>query len=298
MLLAEHRRAQELSSVLWGLKEFFLVGFFLTVGVSGEPTWATVEHVAWLMLLLPIKCVALFGLLLAFGLRARTSFLTTASLATYSEFGLIVTQAAVMNGSLPAEWLVAAAIAVALSFLVAAPVNSRAHWLYARFGGLLEKFERDRRHPDDEPVTLGSAEILIVGMGRVGTGAYDYLRQRSEHVVGADSDPGKLERHRGAGRRVVYADAEDASFWRQLHFGRLRAIMLSFPDVKAVRSSCRELRGRGFAGLISATHVHDEDRDGILEAGADVTYNYFTEAGVGFARDSWEALEAASRDAG
>jgi predicted Kef-type K+ transport protein len=294
MALAEHRRAQELSTALWGLKEFFLVGFFLTIGVSGEPTWATVGHVAWLMLLLPLKCVAFFAILLALGLRARTSFLTTASLATYSEFGLIVAQSAVANGNLGSEWLVASAIAVALSFLLAAPVNALAYEVLARFGGVLERFERDTRHPDDEPVTLGSAEILVVGMGRVGTGAYEYLRQRSDHVVGADSDPGKIERHLAAGRRVVYADAEDVTFWKQLHLGKLKAIMLSFPDVRGMQAACRELRARGFSGLISATHLFGEDVERILEAGADVTYNYFTEAGVGFARDSWEALEGAT----
>jgi hypothetical protein len=35
------------------------------------------------------------------------------------------------------------------------------------------RLERDKRHPDDEPISLGNAEILVVGMGRVGSGAYD-----------------------------------------------------------------------------------------------------------------------------
>jgi hypothetical protein len=43
---------------------------------------------------------------------------------------------------------------------------------------------------------------------------------------------------------------------------------------------------------LSATHVFEEERAPILESGCDVTYNYFTEAGVGFARDSWDALHA------
>ena len=33
------QRAQELTNVLWGLKELFLVGFFLNIGFSGPPTW-------------------------------------------------------------------------------------------------------------------------------------------------------------------------------------------------------------------------------------------------------------------
>lgn len=290
-LLAGHKRAEELSTAIWGLKEFLLVGFFLNIGLSGTPTWSTVGSAAWLMLLLPAKAVLLFGLLLVFGLRARTSFLTSLSLATYSEFAIIVVKLAVDNEVLGGAWLIVTALAVAASFAVAAPMNAYAHDLYAFSRRWLDRFESESRHPDDEPVSLGTAEILIVGMGRLGTGAYDYLHEHGAHVVGADSDPGKLERHRREGRRVVYADAEDASFWQSLRFDRLRAIMLAFPDLHAKRIAGRELRYRGYTGLLSATHVYPEEQSPILESGIDVTYNYFTEAGVGFARDTAEALE-------
>jgi hypothetical protein len=300
MILSEHKRAQELSNAVWSLKEFFLVGFFLSIGLVGAPTWEIVASAAWLMLILPLKGLLFFLLLIAMGLRARTSLLTALNLSTYSEFGLIVVQVAVQNQMLNADWLIVAGIAVGLSFAIAAPLNAFAYPLYSRLGHWLDRIERDKRHPDDEPVSLGSAEILIVGMGRVGTGAYDYLHQHSEHVVGADSDPAKLEQHRREGRRVIYADAEDPSFWQLLNVDPLKAILLAFPEVEVKRHASRELRRRGYTGLLSATHVYEEERQPILDAGCDVTYNYFTEAGVGFARDSWEALGAAktSREGG
>jgi predicted Kef-type K+ transport protein len=297
MLLSEHRRAQELSTAVWGLKEFFLVGFFLSIGLAGTPEWQHVADAALLVALLPVKAAVFFLLLLVLGLRARTSFLTALCLATYSEFGLIVVQLAADNGFIAQDWLTTAGLAVALSFALAAPLNRHAHALFGRAGGWLERLERNRRHPDDEPVSLGSAEVLIIGMGRVGTGAYDYLHQHGEHVVGADSDPGKLEASRAAGRRVVYADAEDASFWHLLNVDRLKAILLAIPDVEAKKLASVELRRRGYAGFLSATHVFEEEREPILAAGCDATYNYFTEAGVGFARDSWEALDTATDSA-
>ena len=290
VMLSGHRRAQELSTAIWGLKELLLVAFFLNVGLSGVPTISAVVAALWLSLLLPVKAVLLFALLLAFGLRARTSFLTSVSLTTYSEFAVIVTQSAVAAGVLDAEWLVIVALAVAISFAIGAPLNTRAHELFARFSTTLERFERNRRHPDDEPISLGSAELLIVGMGRLGTGAYDYLHDAGAYVVGADSDPAKLEQHRAAGRRVVYADAEDPAFWARLNVDRLRAIMLTFPDLHGKTTAGSELRRRGYTGMLSATYVFPEEREPILAAGFDATYNYFTEAGVGFARDTAESL--------
>jgi predicted Kef-type K+ transport protein len=289
-LLADHNRAQELSNALWGLKELFLVGFFLSIGLSGLPTIETWTLAAFAMLLLPIKVALLFALLILLGLRARTSFLTSLSLATYSEFGLIVIKEAVDAGLLGNDWLIMAALTVALSFAVAAWLNAHGHRLYERHRTWLDRLERKRPHPDDEPITLGSAEILVMGMGRLGTGAYDYLHQQGRLVVGADSDPGKLERHRREGRRVVYADAEDVSFWQRLNVERLRAVMLAAPDFRAAQIAGRELRRRGFAGLLAATHVYAEEEAPILDAGFNATYNYFTEAGVGFARDVVESL--------
>jgi predicted Kef-type K+ transport protein len=291
-MLADHKRSQELTNVLWSLKELFLVGFFLNIGLSGLPTLQSVVDAVLLVVLLPIKGAIFFLLLIGLGLRARTSFLTAVSLMTYSEFALIVVNVAADNGVIGSQWVIVTALAVALSFIVAAPFNAFAHDLFRTLSPWLERLERDKRHPDDEPISLGRAEILIVGMGRVGAGAYDYLREQDENIVGIDSDPGKIESNVREGRRVAYADAEDPSFWHLLNIDRLRAIMLAVPDLQAKVSAARALRRRGYRGLLSATHLFPEERDPIIEAGCDVTYNYYTEAGVGFARHTYETLRA------
>lgn len=289
-MLADHKRSQELTTVLWSLKELFLVGFFLNVGLGELPTWGAAVDALLLVMLLPVKGAIFFLLLIGLGLRARTSFLTAVSLMTYSEFALIVVDVAVNNALLDEQWIVVTALAVALSFVAAAPFNAFAHELFRYLSPWLERFERDKRHPDDEPISLGRAEILIVGMGRVGSGAYDYLRQQNENIVGIDSDPGKIESNVREGRRVAYADAEDPSFWHLLNLDRLRAIMLALPDLQAKVTAARALRRRGYRGLLSATHLYPEEREPIIEAGCDVTYNYYTEAGVGFARHTYETL--------
>lgn len=292
-LLANHPRAVELGNMLWGMKELFLVGFFLSIGMAGLPTPAMLVAAAGLVLALPVKTVLFFVLLLAAGLRARSGFLAALSLASYSEFGLIVVQLGVREGLLGPEWLGLAAVTVAFSFAIAAPLNRMAHGMYARWERWLQWFERTERHPDDEPVSIGAAEVLIVGMGRVGSGAYRYLRDLGLQPVGLDSDMGKVERHLQEGRRVLYADAEDPELWHRLHLGRVRAVMLALPDAEAKIIASRQLRLRGFRGLIAATHVFEEEREPILAAGCDVTYNYFSEAGTGFAAHISDALQEA-----
>jgi predicted Kef-type K+ transport protein len=290
MLLANHPRAVELSDSLWGMKEFFLVGFFLTVGLTEAPSWTTLGLALIPLGLIPFKIMLYFLLLLAFGLSARTAFLAGLSLATYSEFGLIVMAAAARHGLVDNAWVVATAICVALSFAIAAPLNRYAHDIYGALERWLRIFERRRRHPDDEPVSLGKAEVAVVGMGRVGTGAYNHVREIGRKVVGLDSDLGKVERHLREGRRVVYADAEDPLLWHRLRLDAIQVIILALPDTEAKILASEQLRKRGYQGLISATYVWPEERERILAAGADVAYNYFAEAGVGLASDTFEAL--------
>ena len=290
VIIADHERASEVTRSLWNLKELFLVGFFLQIGMAGLPDMQNLLYALALVLFLPVKVLLYFVVLLLFRLRARSSFLTALSLATYSEFGLIIAAVGVESNWIPVEWLVTIAFAVGFSFIIAAPLNRAAHSIYERYEKQFCRLETSRRHPDDVPINLGTAHVLIVGMGRVGTGAYDFMKQRKQHCVGLDSDPGQVEKHVKAGRRVVYADAEDPGLWHNLQLTHIDTILLAMPDLEANTIAATQLRKRGYGGLIAATSVYPEHVAMITDAGADVAYNYYDEVGVGFAEHVWEKM--------
>ncbi len=299
VLLVGHPKAEELSESLWSLKEVLLVGFFLQIGLLGWPSPEILGGAVVLTLLLPLKAALFFFVLLVFRLRARTAFLTALVLASYSEFALIVVKFMVENGQLSANWLVLLAITVALSFVVAAPFNRLAHTLFERFEHKLNRFERVERHPDEQPVSLGSTQILILGMGHTGAAAYDFLKKRQNvpgvhevmMVSGIDSDVSKVERHIHQGRRVVYADAEDPGFWHRLRLGDLRAVILAMADPGAKQIAAKQLRKHGFQGLIGAISQYPEEEERLKTAGVDMTFLAYDEVGVGLAEHVWEGLE-------
>jgi hypothetical protein len=70
--------------------------------------------------------------------------------------------------------------------------------------------------------------------------------------------------------------------------------MLAVPDIESKLTATRALRRRGYKGHISATHLYPEEYEPLIEAGCDSSYNYYTEAGVGFARHTYETLTAAA----
>jgi len=289
-LLAAHPRAVEMSVALGALKEAFLVAFFLQIGLAGWPDLKAFGFALLLAALLPFKAALFFFVLIRFRLRARSAFITSLALASYSEFALIVAHSLAGNGALSPQWLALLAIAVALSFIFAAPLHRISHILYERYQPRLQLFELAKRHPDEQPVSLGKAGIMVFGMGRTGKAAYDFLSRRGERVVGLDSDPGKVETHRQHGRRVLYADAEDAGFWHTVKMDDIKAVILAMPDLEAKLIATTHLRRRGFTGLIGTTSYFADEAQSAATAGADVTLLSFDEAGAGLAEHVWRAL--------
>ena len=217
VLLSTHSRAKELGESLWSLKEIFLVGFFLQIGLTGLPDWDAMVFAVAVGIVLSLKGALFFALMVAFKLRARSAFLTALSLTAYSEFGLIVAA-----GVLP-EYLVPLAIAVSISFVISAPLNRFAHPLYEQYEANLRRYERDTIHPDEQPKEMGDANVLIFGMGRTGSAAYRQIEQDGFKPLGLDADTYTAKAHQEAGRNVMFADAEDSNFWRSCHFGQIKA---------------------------------------------------------------------------
>jgi predicted Kef-type K+ transport protein len=284
LLLSTHPRAKELSDSLWGLKEIFLVGFFLQIGMSGLPGFTDLMIAIALALLLPLKGALFFGLLLLFRLRARTAFLAALNLTAYSEFSLIV--AAVV---LP-DWLVPLALALSLSFLVAAQLDRLADRLFERIEPRLGRLEARRVHRDELPTDLGSARVLILGMGRTGTAAYDQLEGTYDRIAGIDADTYRVSGHVAAGRNVLFADVEDAGFWRGLRMSNVEGVILAMDNVEAKTSAARALRHKGFSGPIIAHALYEDHILRLKTAGATHIYQTMNQAGIGLADQAARAI--------
>jgi predicted Kef-type K+ transport protein len=279
VLLAGHREVGELSKKLWGLKEVFLVAFFLEIGLAGIPTADQALQAAGLLALLPLQGALFFALLLVVGLRARTAFVAALALMTYSEFALIVSQVEIEGGLLSEDWRPVLGCAVAGSLALAAPLNRGSHRLFVRLEPLLARYEREGWHPDHLPTSTGAAEWLVVGMGRTGTAAYWALERRRSRVMGLDADPTRVRGHRDRGMRVLYGDGEDPELWDGLDLTRIKGVILTLPDFEARRLAVRRLRAVGYRGSVGTTAFHPHEDPPLYQEGADVVFHPLSEAG-------------------
>jgi predicted Kef-type K+ transport protein len=279
LLLAGDPRSDELYDKLWALKEVFLVGFFLQVGLAGLPDGRGWLLIGLLVLFLPLKGILFFALMLLFRLRARTAFLGSVSLTAYSEFALIVVAGMAEVGLIDDALIATVGLLVAVSFALNAPVSRVVNPLWRRVAQRLERFERDVPHPDHEPRTLGSADYIIVGMGQAGVAAYDHLVDAGKRPLGIDADPAQIKKMLDSGRRILYGDAKDPELWTELDLSRVNGVMLTLDNASAEISAAQNLRHEGFEGFIAALQRYSENKMALEKAGVTVSFLPLAQAG-------------------
>jgi glutathione-regulated potassium-efflux system ancillary protein KefC len=290
VLLAGNEKSEKLAKSLLDFKEIFLVAFFLAVGFMGVPSVMAVIIAIVLAVLMLAKSYLFFRLFTRFKLRGRTSFLTSLSLSNYSEFGLIVGVIGVTNGWMSGEWLVIIALALSITFTMSSLANSRAHSLYAGLENTLFKFESIERLPDDKPIDVEDAQVLVFGMGRVGTGVYDtLLTQYGDSLLGIDYDQLVVNKHMEQGRKVIVGDATDYDFWERLRPGAVKLILLDMPNVKETLAAVDMIKRNKYQALLAVAVKHDDCVALLKEAGVDSVFNVYAEAGSGFANHVCES---------
>lgn len=287
MFLASHKKASEITKSLMSFKDLFLIGFFLSIGFAALPTFEMLGLAALLCLLIPIKFVLFFVLFNALKLRARTSFLSALSLSNFSEFGLIVAAISVQNEWLTNEWLVILSLAVSISFVLTNILYRYAHPYFTKYKGRIKKYEREGRLVEDVFVQPCDAPIVVIGMGRVGMGAYRALEQQKHNQAwGLDADKEKIAWLNSQGVQSYFGDAEDIDFWENVNVEKIELVLLAVPAVQDCKNITKLLKKTKYKGKIAAIARFDDEREELVELGIDKVFNFYSEAGVGFAEES------------
>jgi hypothetical protein len=212
------------------------------------------------------------------------------SLTNYSEFGLIVAAIAVGQGLFSADWLLVMAMTVSLSFALSSPLSIHSEFLYRRMFKWLDPFERKTNHPDDAPIDLGSAKAVVIGMGRIGSGAYYELQKIfGDKICGVEHAPDRVDFNRAQGRNVILGDASDTEFWMRLSKDiYLEIVILAMPNHHGNVYAAHQLRNLGFNCQVAAIARYPEEVEDLSALGVCTAYNMYEQAGAGLVRTAME----------
>ncbi len=285
VLLSGHPKAKELGNAMLSFKDIFLVGFFLTIGLSGLPDWEALGISLLFTIVLPLKVILFYLILTRFKLRARTATLASLNLSNYSEFGLIVGAAGIAGGIISSEWLVIFALALSFTFIIASPLNIGGQKIYIRLQNWLLRFESKKRLPEDEPIEMSNAEVIVLGMGRTGTEVYNIMKNKHKlNVLGIDHNLELVGNHMKEERHVVHGDVTDVEFWQRIDLSSdLRLIIMATSHHSAHMEVIKQLETKENDTMIAALSRYDDEMEELKQAGVQVVFNLYAEAGSGYA---------------
>lgn len=286
VMLASHPLAGNVSKRLLGFKDLLLVGFFLSIGMSGSLTVSAILIALFLTVLVIFKVVLFFALFTRFKMRARSATLSSLTLANYSEFGLIVGAIAVSNAWLTEDWLITIALSLTMTIIIASPINMNAIRLYDRLKPMVKKFETKSILPEDVPPEIGDARIAVIGMGRLGTSVYNQLApDYGDVLIGVDNDPDAIAKHQAAGRNVVRVDATDDEIWESTTNTKIEVIIVALKRHQENLGIVVRIHKRNPQIRLFAVANYENEVVELTDAGAEAAWNIYSEAGIGLASE-------------
>jgi hypothetical protein len=202
-----------------------------------------------------------------------------------------VTYLCVDSGWLNKEWLVILALAVSISFILTSIVYRSAHSIFARYKQNIKRYESNTPLTNDIFIQPKDSEILVIGLGRVGKGAFRALHNIvGDKVWGMDADRNRIKKFQERGLHVFYGDGEDADLWSNMNTNDIKLILLALPSIDDILNIARQLRNANYSGDIAAIARYPDEHDILVEGGIDNVFNFYTEAGLGFAEESLQII--------
>ena len=139
---------------------------------------------------------------------------------------------------------------------------------------------------------MNETKVLVIGMGRVGKGAFKTLSKLMvTGVTGMDADIEKVSTLKEQNYAAIMGDGENIDLWENIDISNIELILLALPSVEDSSNITNQLRSASYRGKIAAIARYEDEVQPLLDVGVDKVFNFFTEAGLGFAEESFELLK-------
>src|SRR5690606_33784227 len=151
--------------------------------------------------------------------------------------------------------------------------------------GVFERQDTPREPNESGTETAQRYDILIFGLGRLGTAVGLRLQKRGISVLGIDFNPVAVRRWRELGLDAKYGDASDPEFIAELPLAGAGWVVSTVPvhptglTHSDTRNTLIQLaRSTGFRGAIAVTSHSQDDTEELLSSGADIVLEPFQDA--------------------
>ncbi|HEX79499.1 MAG TPA: sodium:proton exchanger [Dehalococcoidia bacterium] len=240
LVLRETRFAHQALGEITPLRDIFATLFFVSLGMLLDPSfvldnWVLIALTVIAIIL--IKLLIISGIVLSFGYSSRIALLAGAGLFQIGEFGFILAQTGIDAG-LVTEQFYSVILASAIITMLLTPLSiNLVSWLYPR----VTSTPAIRRRLGKGLVVTESGEpaketrrVVVAGYGRIGQNVSQGLLDAGVPHIVIDIDPERIAEARDCCTPRIYGDASNPNVLNQTDLGRVKTLVITFPDPMAV----------------------------------------------------------------
>lgn len=233
VMLSTTPYAEEISSRMKPLRDFFITIFFILLGSQLIITDITSLIVPALILSVfvlignPIIVIVLMNLL---GYNKRVGFMAGLTVAQISEFSLILASLGFRIGHISQETMSLLTLVGLITIAGSTYLILYAEKIFPRIKKLLVFLELVKKKQSQKGSVEELYSALLFGYDRVGHNFVSVLQEQSEDFVVIDFNPNSIQKLQELDIPCIYGDASDVEFLEELPIRKPKLAISTIPD--------------------------------------------------------------------
>lgn len=232
MTLSTSQYRVEISSKVKPLRDFFLIIFFISLGLQlSGVSFASIIKIslilsAFVIIFKSLLMLILFGL---FGYTKRTGFLTGISISQISEFSFIIAAMGVSLNQISKEVFSIIILVGIITIFVSTYLMYYDYWLYNKLSRFLSIFER--KNLKEKTKHKKDYDYILLGYNRTGFSLLKAFTKISKNFVVIDFNPEIVKKLSYEKINCIYGDAEDIEMLNEINMDKAKLIVSTIPDI-------------------------------------------------------------------
>ncbi|MCA9487787.1 MAG: cation:proton antiporter [Nanoarchaeota archaeon] len=272
VILSVSPYSTEISSKIRPLRDFFLIIFFIILGLRiqiSDVGSIILNALIFSGIALLIKPLILMILMKGFGYTKRTNFLTGITLAQISEFSLIVLALGVGVSHISPSLVNTMTLTLVITILLSTYMVIYSESFYKKSSRFLSIFELKKiRNSRKERKNPKSYDAILFGYNRIGFSILNSFKKIKKRYLVVDFNPDTIKNLKKFRIPALYGDAFDLELLEDLPLDKVKIVVSTIPDLetnKLLIQAIREVNG----DAIIVLRAHSiEDAQLLYHAGA------------------------------
>ncbi len=251
--------AEEISSRLKPLRDFFIMLFFVLLGSKISlliDTSVIYPSILLSLYVLVVNPIIVFFVMNLLGYKKRTSFLVAITASQISEFSLILVALGASNGQINDKIVSTVTLVFVFTVVISTYLVLYSEKIYEKFRKIIGFFELRHGQKEEKTFIDKDFDMILFGYHRVGEDFVKAAKHIGAKFFAVDFNPSAISRLQREGVPFKYGDADDVEFLKEINVSDAKMIVSTIPDFETNLLITKTYRAENQSGIL-ITMSHD-----------------------------------------